>query len=625
LAILLFPSICTAEIFLEARIGFHGVFQLGRPFPLEIDLTNNGRPAEGALVIQAWKGGATKGGAVYPVQYRREIFLAAQARKTAQFTIDPDFISRPVSIKFTSTAGNAERELDLRRNFTPGPIMLWVSEGSFAPSLALGAQSANRMVALSLAELPADARALLGVSHLILYDMSLRELSRSQLAALDTWLIAGGRMLILGSLNYALYQEPALSRFLPVRVSGARRIAFNPGTEKNPSPHSIDNVWAQIATPVNGKVTSTAQGLPMLVENRRGKGGVTYLALDVGRPPLSEWTGLPRFLQALLTAPSADDAPVPPQWDDSVFTQLILNPSFISTYVPTGSLFVALSAYFAGLAVLGWLWQRKRAAGRSLLIGLVAWVALLSLGGFVYFSRGGNIPDGVLLVSSLIESSDDSFVESQSNLALFSTQNRGYDLQPQRGWVDLTPVAGRSREPTEAVVVSQDGAGSSRYHLPLREWDYRLLRMRAVTRFPLRAQFDVQGDKLVMKIDSGIDLSECWLLVPGQRYSLGEIRRGANWTKTFALTPAKSPEENPSGRADAVSFRDLHFADKTREILFQSSFFARDNEARWNGAAIFFGWIKDPEPRMLVDDPNIRVHDYSLFRAIVPLARGDEE
>jgi hypothetical protein len=283
LAILLFPSTCAAEIFLEARIGFHGVFQLGRPFPLEIDLTNNGRPAEGILDIQAWKGGATKGGAVYPVHYRREIFLAAQARKTAQFTIDPDFISRPVSIKFTSAAGNAERELDLRRNFTPGAIMLWVSEGSFAPSVALGAQSANRLVALTLAELPADARALLGVSHLILYDMSLRELSRSQLAALDTWLIAGGRMLILGSLNYALYQDPALSRFLPVRVSGAKRITFNPGTEKNPSPHSIDNVWSQIATPVSGKVTSAAQGLPMLVENRRGKGGVTYLALDVGR------------------------------------------------------------------------------------------------------------------------------------------------------------------------------------------------------------------------------------------------------------------------------------------------------------------------------------------------------
>jgi hypothetical protein len=43
----LFPSLCGAEIFIEPRIGFHGVFQLGRPFPLEIELSNSGRPAEG--------------------------------------------------------------------------------------------------------------------------------------------------------------------------------------------------------------------------------------------------------------------------------------------------------------------------------------------------------------------------------------------------------------------------------------------------------------------------------------------------------------------------------------------------------------------------------------------------
>ena len=37
LLIFLFPSVCTGEIFVEPRIGFHGVFQLGRPFPLEIE------------------------------------------------------------------------------------------------------------------------------------------------------------------------------------------------------------------------------------------------------------------------------------------------------------------------------------------------------------------------------------------------------------------------------------------------------------------------------------------------------------------------------------------------------------------------------------------------------------
>ena len=30
------PSITHADVTIEPRVGFHGIFQLGRPFPLEI-------------------------------------------------------------------------------------------------------------------------------------------------------------------------------------------------------------------------------------------------------------------------------------------------------------------------------------------------------------------------------------------------------------------------------------------------------------------------------------------------------------------------------------------------------------------------------------------------------------
>ena len=143
----------SAEIFIEPRIGFHGVFQLGRPFPLEVELSNSGRPAEGTLEVQVWKGGATKGGAPYPVYYRRDVFLAAQSRKTVQLTVDPDFISRPLKILFTSPTGTASREIDLRRHFSPSPVILLVSEGSI-PAISLGSTLTNRLVALTLAELP---------------------------------------------------------------------------------------------------------------------------------------------------------------------------------------------------------------------------------------------------------------------------------------------------------------------------------------------------------------------------------------------------------------------------------------------------------------------------------------
>jgi hypothetical protein len=199
----------------------------------------------------------------------------------------------------------------------------------------------------------------------------------------------------------------------------------------------------------------------------------------------------------------------------------------------------------------------------------------------------------------------------------------------ERGWMELTPVSNRVRETQEPAVVHQEGGGASRYHLPLREWDYRLFRMRQVDRFPLHVEFEAQGDKLSMKINnqSNKDLFNCWLLVPGQRFDLGQIARGASWSRTFPLTLPKAQAETSMTRVDTVSFRDLSFADKTRDILFHSSYFPQGGiDVRWSsGAAVFFGWVKHPEPRVRIDDPRIQSQDYALFRAIVPLNQGEDE
>jgi len=145
----------------------------------------------------------------------------------------------------------------------------------------------------------------------------------------------------------------------------------------------------------------------------------------------------------------------------------------------------------------------------------------------------------------------------------------------------------------------------------------------------LHLEFEAQGDKLSMKINnqSNKDLFNCWLLVPGQRFDLGQIARGASWSRTFPLTLPKAQAETSMTRADAVNFRDLSFADKTRDILFHSSYFPQGGiDVRWSsGAAVFFGWVKHPEPRVRIDDPRIQSQDYALFRAIVPLNQGEDE
>ncbi len=628
-AILFFPFLCKAEISLEARVGFHGVFQLGRPFPLGVVLRNSGRPTEGTLEIQVFKSGATMAGAPYPLIYRRELFLSAQSEKTLQFTVDPDYISRPLTITFESPSGKTSRELDLRRHFTPTPVVLLLSGGAAASPVAIGAASSNRLVGLSLSELPADPRALLGVSHLIFYDQSLRELSRFQLLALDHWITSGGHLLIVGSLNYALYQEPSMSRFLPVRVTGTKRVNFFPSRAEGDSVAPIADVWTQVSTVVAGRVISENQGIPVLVENHRGKGKIVYLAMDVGRPPLSQWEGLPRFMQTLLAPPGADDPSPRTHWDDAVFSQLILTPSFVSTYVPTVSFFLAIVGYLAGVGLLTWLWQQRRIRQMTFMVCLIVFVSISGLGGYLLFSRGGNVPDGVFLSATVMENSAHGYVESQTNLVLFSTQIRQYSLQLERGWIDMVPVSTPARERPEKAVVLQDGGGFSRYQLALREWDYRLFRMRFVDRFPLHVEFEQQGESLLMKLEnlSAKDLIDCWLLVPGHRYALGNIPRGTSWRKVFSLAGANAKESGGLGRGEGLNLRELSFGEKTRDILFHSSFFPRDREiSRWSrGALVFFGWVKDPEPRLRIDDPRIRIYDYTLFRSILPLGGAEDE
>lgn len=625
LYLLLYPIPSTAEVLLEPRVGFHGVFQLGRPFPLEVELVNTGRPAEGRLEVRVWKGLASKAGAPYALYSRKELFLPAQSKKSVVFTVDPDFISRPLTITFSSEIARATTEVDLRKHFSPAPVLLLVSEGSAVPPI--GSSSQSRLVSLSLAELPMDSRALLGVSHLMLYDQSLRELSRSQLLALDLWIIAGGRMIILGSINHALYQEPNLSRFLPVHVTGLTRIASFPHLNEGEKGLPLTNVWAQTSTVGEGRVLKEAQGTPLIVESSRGKGKITYLSFDIGRPPLSHWTGLPRLFQSLLAPVVESDVRPRTQWDDAVFSQLIVSPSFISTYVPSGSLFGAILAYLAGIVFFSWLWQKKRLPPRSLFLCFAGFVTIFTAVGYILFSRGGNIPDGILLSSTVLENVAAGYVEAQANVALFSTQIRQYDVNLERGWLDLIPVSSRAREREPATVMNQDAGDAGRFQLPFKEWDYRLFKARFVERFPLSVEFEQQGDKLVMKVNNrGADLADCWLVVSGQRHALGDIPRGARWTKEFSLTTEGAQEESSSIRADLRGLRDISFKDKTRDILFHSSFFPRDADAaRWgSGAVIFLGWVKEESRRVWVDDPRIWTYNYTLFRTLFTLASGED-
>lgn len=615
------------EIILEPQVGFHGLFRLGYPFPLRVDISNLGRPVEGSLEVTVWKRGPPKGVGLYPFYYKREIFLSARSRKSVQFTVDPDSLSRPLTISFSSSRDRVTTEVDLRRHFSPAPLILLLTESNVSLSIPLSADSQSPVVSLSLEQLPSDARAYQGVSAIIFYEQSLRDLSKSQVVALEAWLSSGGRILVLGGMQYALYQEPAMSRLLPVRVRGLKRVSSLPSLEKTYGKRmSSRGLLVQDASLVYGRVMIEEKGTPILVEMTKGKGKVLYVSLDVGRPPVSRWEGLPLLFRDLLGSHGERTPTLQANWDEAVFSQLLLTPSLMATYAPARPFLVWVVLYLGGLGLLAWFWRTERLPRRALVAAFFCLFVFATLGGYFYFDRGGHAPDGVLVSSTILESLPDGYVEVQSTAALFSTRRRHYDLRIEAGWTDLELGLPHSGElETSSIVIREDGR-STRFRVPFREWDYRLFKMRSMNRFPVRAEVQSQGNKLFLElINEGLkELTDCWLVISGQPFSLGNLPSGSRQIREFPLS-SDSPSE--VGRPNNRALREIPFNDKIREVLFRYSIFPQDQEAGpWShgGALLLFGWVKGSPSVVEVDDVRVLAHHHTLFRRIIPLAEAEE-
>jgi len=618
----------TAEVRLEAEIGFHGLFRLGQPFPVSVVLANSGKPADGVLELEVWKGGPSKVMAAYPFYHQREVFLAAGGRRRVQFTVHPDSMARPLKVTFRAPGVQVTREFDLRGHFSPSPVILLVTGSGAVLSVPLSGGLQAPVVSLPAGELPSDSRAYQGVWAVLFYEPSLRDLSTLQRAALDSWLVSGGRVLVLGGLHDALYREASLEAFLPVRVEGLRELAAIPNLEgRYGYPLGTPGrFWIQDARLTRGKVLIQEAGAPVLVEAPRGKGRLSYLSLDVGRPPFSQWRGLPQLFADLLSEPG-ERRPAPwLSWNDYVFSRFLSDAHLFSGGAAHAPFVWFLLFYAGGLGLLAWFWLGGRGSRGTLGLACACLVGIATLGGYLYFDRGSHRPDGLLVSSDLLETYPDGYAEVQSSVGLFATRRREIRLQLARDWSDLELVQPRLAREAAPPVVIQEGASGSLLRFPSREWNFRLLKARSVAPFSLGVHVARQGDRLSLEFanGSGRELTECWLFLSGKAYPLGDVTAGSTLKRTLTIGPEG---ESAAGLGGKVSAQRVPFKEKAREALFRYSFFPEGRpRARWDESeAVIVGWVEGDLERFWVEDAAVVTYRYSLFRAAVSLIGQDGE
>jgi hypothetical protein len=570
------------------------------------------------LEVQIWKRAGARGVDAYPIFHKSDVFLAAGSRKSVSFTIDPDFLSRPLRIGFSSPTHQVAREIDLRPHFSTKPLLLLVSGSNVPLSLPLPGDLTNHLVTTRLADLPSDPRAYLGIWAVLFYEQPLRELSRAQSFALETWILWGGKIVALGGLSPAVFQDANWARLLPITVSGLKKLSTLSKLEDAYSAKVVGREFTvHDARLRESRSLIEQQGQPILVESARGKGRVMFVAVDLGRPPLSNWSGLARLLGDLLGA-APEPAPVwESTWDDTFFSRVVASPSFLPNHAPV--LVYTLWVLTYGLVLAALIkYTRTRQSGRAVvLIAFLGAPVLFAAAGHLYFDRGGKPLDGVLLSATMLEGSPSGHAEAYSNVALFSMRHRSYRLQIGRGWSHLEMVSIPGGKSENRSLGLSGGSLASELDFSLGEWNHRLFRIHSVQRFPVQVQVLPESQLLRLHVanQSGHTLTECWFVASGKGFFLGDLSPGSSLIREF---PRAAQEGSASG-----GLSDISFSDPFRGLLFHHSFFANRSKD-FGDSGLFLGWVQDAPREIRTADTRVHARHHTLFQTTLPLEREEE-
>jgi hypothetical protein len=609
-----------AAVSLKVQLGFDGIFRLGAAFPVRVEVVNAGPATHGVLEVAEVRGGPTRGMGSYVLTHRRDLFLAAQSRKIVRLTVDPDTVAKPLRVRFRTGDRLVETSVGLRGRFTSQPLILLLTRHNVSPVLPLAYETPIPVVSLDISDLPVDSRAYGGIWSVMIYEQSLRDLSQPQRHALESWLTEGGMLAVLGGLHYALYQEPVTASLLPVRVRGLKEVDGLPqlGTSYGKGRALRERFFVQDAQVIRGSILAEEGNTPIWVEQRRGEGKVAYLALDVGRPPVSEWSGLSDLFSNMLGSPPNDARDPWSVWNRTVFTGLIEEFGLISFGSSVTVFFVGILLYLAALLVWYQFWKGGHQPPSVLTTSLALLVVFFALVGYWYFDRSNLMPDGVLVSSTVVDGdpwSEEGAVHS--NVGLFSTRKRDFAFRVNNGWthLDYVPPAGGA---AGSSVFIRDGLRSTVVRIPLTEWDSGLFKVRAVEPFPVRLEWRKLRDRYALHMSNLAEtrLTECWLVIGGRAYELGDIPPGGQLTREVAI---EEPDSNKGLRLMEIPFKD-----KAREVLLRKSIFSSEDKAASGQTAFVIGWIQGASPEVQVDDQRVEIHQYKLFRASVPLGGDDD-
>ncbi len=516
-----------------------GHVKYGEWLALRVTLHNDG--GDLAAEVRAEVEGSTG-----QVLYAVPVQLPAGARKEVTVYVLPSSFARSIKVRLLDgDVVLAESSVPIstypQRDYLIGAVAGDAGALVLLKGLTLSARDRTVLVPLALADLPERAEALRSLDCLLLSGVDTTGMTAAQGKALDTWLRAGGRLLLgggagadrtLAGLPESLQVQPGDIEELPLLDALA---AFAGEPIRVPGPFVA--AWP---AEFGGRALIRQGEQPLLVQRAVGEGWLSYLALDPAGSPFDAWAGVLPFWQRLLEPGSAlpTNAPVdiPLRAIEAEMMGYALQnvpavqpPSIIWLAVLLGAYIVLVGPvnYFLlrRLRRLAWAWVTIP------LLTLVFSVGGIALG---YQMRGNDVL--ISQISILPVSRGGGPILARSYVGVFSPTSGRYNLRLD-GEALVSPIGldpWMWSGPSPAVyspLYVLEGSPTRVGGLDISQWAMRSFQAETVVNveaFGFEVDLDSVGDQARGTLRNGLDRPlEDVLLFSGARYArLGDLDPG---------------------------------------------------------------------------------------------------
>jgi hypothetical protein len=533
-----------AGLSVDVIVGWNGVVRAGKYAPLIVGLENPGKKIACTVSLDTSTGSELRG-TLLTRTYSQPVSLAARSQKRLFFTFPVSTISRSITVRVNSPAGEVYRkDVAVGEMAVSQRLVVGVSSElslDFLSDMVDGV----RVVYPHMENLPESWVGYDGIDAVVVHDTAFQNLRGPQTAALEQWIFSGGILVVSGGPSALQLKSAGLDRLLPVEVTGLvpRSGISSLGRLLGVPTPPKGNMILAASRLTSGTVLAEEDGIPILAVRRIGQGYVRFLAFDCAQPPVTEWQGNPALWRLIIGdngRHAADRIEQNPAVDPWLKNILGMRPfSFPQAVMVLGllSVYLAAAAPFLNRQVS----KRVRSPARAVILLVVA--VAVSVSGWLLFDRILFHGNAFILTASTAESvSGDGLARVTEKIGLFTSSGRVFDLStPLPNLVIEDTIPSRSiRSASTLKIVTGDGTRVE--DLRLGRFSSRLLTLDTLVEMDVRVSLSQYLNYRIVSISNGsrYDLSGSFLSIGGMLYPLGDIPAGVQLRR--ALLPAGNLE-----------------------------------------------------------------------------------